>query len=69
MQGIEELLDESIDTLASEVLANSRGTNRIVKQLVADRTECTRADALVRERQRLHGLPDDSAQRMRSGAR
>jgi enoyl-CoA hydratase len=62
-------LDESIDALATEVLANSRGTNRIVKRLVADRTECTRADALVRERQFPHGLPDDTAERMRSGGR
>ena len=62
-------LDESIDALATEVLANSRGTNRIVKRLVADRTEGTRADALVRERQLPHGRPDDTAERMRSGGR
>lgn len=57
-------LDAVVDALAVEVLANSRGTNRIVKRLVADRAERTRTEALLHERELPHGLPDDMAERM-----
>lgn len=62
-------LDTVVDALADEVVANSAGTNRIVKRLVADHADRTRTDALVHERQLPHGLPDDMADRMRSGGR
>ena len=62
-------LDGTVDALAIEILANSRGTNRIVKQLVADRAERSRTDALDHERQLPYGLPADMAERMTSGGR
>lgn len=51
------------------ILANSRGTNRIVKRLIADRFERSRREALLHERSRPHGRPADMAQRMKAGGR
>ncbi|MGI9603386.1 MAG: enoyl-CoA hydratase/isomerase family protein, partial [Acidimicrobiales bacterium] len=65
----DEVLDDTVDALAREILANSAGTNRIVKQLLADGAERTRIDALLHERSLPHGMPDDSADRMRAGGR
>lgn len=65
----DERLDETVDALAREVLANSRGTNRIVKQLIADGGERSRVEALLHERALPHGMPEDSAERMRAGGR
>ena len=65
----DDLLDDTIAGLADEILANSRGTNRIVKRLIADRFERPRSEALVHERSRPHGLPDDMAERMKAGGR
>jgi enoyl-CoA hydratase len=62
-------LDHTIDALTAEIVANSHGTNRIVKALIADRAERTRADALQHERELPHGRPDDMAERMRAGGR
>jgi enoyl-CoA hydratase len=62
-------LDSTVDALASEVLANSRGTNRIVKRLIDDREQRTRGDALLYERALPHGMPDDMADRMARGGR
>jgi enoyl-CoA hydratase len=62
-------LDSTVDALASEVLANSRGTNRIVKRLIDDREQRTRGDALLHERALPHGMPDDMADRMARGGR
>lgn len=62
-------LDATIEALATEVVANSAGTNRIVKQLLADRQERTRDEALLHERALPHGRPDDMADRMRAGGR
>jgi enoyl-CoA hydratase len=62
-------LDATVDALAAEVLANSRGTNRIVKRLIDDREQRTRADALLHERALPHGMPDDMAERMARGGR
>jgi len=62
-------LDRTVDELSREIAANSAGTNRIVKALIADRAEQTRADALLHERGLPHGVPDDMAERMRSGGR
>jgi len=57
-------LDHVVASLSAEILANSWGTNRIVKQLVFDRAEMTREQALIHERQRPHGYPDDMKDRM-----
>jgi len=65
----EDELDETVMSLAAEIVANSAGTNRIVKRLIADRSERTREAALLNEREMPHGRPDDMAQRMRSGGR
>ena len=45
------------------------GTNRIVKALIADRADRTRTEALLHERTLPHGMPDDTAERMRRGGR
>ena len=62
-------LDATIAALAAEIVANSAGTNRIVKQLLADRMERTRDEALHHERTLPHGRPDDMGERMRAGGR
>ncbi len=62
-------LDDTIARLTGEILRNSRGTNRIVKRLIADRFERTRTEALLHERSLPHGRPDDMAERMRAGGR
>lgn len=65
----DEDLDATIATLTTEIVANSAGTNRIVKQLLADRAERTREAALRHERTLPHGRPDDMTERMRAGGR
>ena len=65
----DDALDDAIDALAAEIVANSAGTNRIVKALLADRAERTREQALLHERALPHGTPDDMAERMRRGGR
>ena len=62
-------LDETVDALAAEIVANSAGTNRIVKALLTDRAERTRTEALLHERTLPHGTPDDMGERMRRGGR
>ncbi|MDY7103841.1 MAG: enoyl-CoA hydratase/isomerase family protein [Actinomycetota bacterium] len=62
-------LDDTIGRLAAEIVANSPGTNRIVKALLGDRTERTRTEALRHERELPHGRPEDMAERMRAGGR
>lgn len=62
-------LEDAVGALATEIAANSPGTNRIVKALLADRTERTRSVALAHERALPHGRPADMAERMRSGGR
>lgn len=57
-------LEASVDALAAEIVANSAGTNRIVKQLIADGKERPRNHALLHERERPYGFPDDMAERM-----
>jgi len=57
-------LDRAVAALGAEILANSWGTNRIVKRLLADSRELPRSEALARERRLPHGLPDDMAERM-----
>lgn len=62
-------LDAKVAGLAAEILANSRGTNRIVKQLIADRAEMTKVEALLHERTTPHGTPSDMAERLAGGGR
>lgn len=62
-------LDNEVEALCREVLANSWGTNRIDKALIADRYEYTRSEALLRERTNPHGVPDDMQARMQAGGR
>jgi 1,4-dihydroxy-2-naphthoyl-CoA synthase len=57
-------IDAAIATLVAEILANSAGTNRIVKALLAAADERTHAAALAFERELPFGLPADMAQRM-----
>ena len=65
----DDQLDSKIDALSAEILTNSRGTNQIVKALIADRAEHTRTGALLHERSLPHGRPGDMAERMRTGGR
>jgi enoyl-CoA hydratase/carnithine racemase len=62
-------LDEAVARLAVEVLANSRGSNRIAKALVAAAQERNWPDALRFERLMPFGMPEDMAQRMGAAAR
>lgn len=62
-------LEATVDGLAAEIVANSAGTNRIVKQLIADGGDRTRTEALLHERSRPYGFPADMAERMRAGGR
>ncbi|MFV0307322.1 MAG: enoyl-CoA hydratase/isomerase family protein [Desertimonas sp.] len=62
-------LDEAVERLAREILANSWGTNRIDKRLLREAGERTRTEALAFERELPFGLPDDMADRMRAGGR
>jgi enoyl-CoA hydratase len=65
----DEDLDVTVAALAAEIVANSAGTNRIVKKLIADRGEHSRREALLRERTLPHGMPPDAKERMRAGGR
>ena len=62
-------LDATVAALAAEIVANSPGTNRIVKALIADHGERSRTVSLEHERAMPHGRPPDMAERMRSGGR
>lgn len=62
-------LDATVAALAAEIVANSAGTNRIVKRLLADAAERTRVESLLHEREMPHGRPDDMAERMQRGGR
>ena len=62
-------LDATVAALAAEIVANSAGTNQIVKRLLDDRSERTRREALLHERELPHGVPGDTRDRMRRGGR
>lgn len=62
-------LDAAAVALAQEIAVNSAGTNRIVKQLIADGKNRHRTDALQHERSLPYGRPDDMAERMAAGGR
>ena len=57
-------LDAFVEGLAAEIAANSAGTNRIDKALIAAQAEMTRTDALLHERSLPFGLPEDMGERM-----
>jgi enoyl-CoA hydratase/carnithine racemase len=57
-------LDSAVDELAALIVANSWGTSRIDKQLLAASASMPRPDALAHERTAPYGLPDDMAERM-----
>jgi len=65
----DDQLDSAVASLAAEIAANSPGTNRIVKALIADRSERTRDEALLHERVTPHGTPADMRERMQAGGR
>jgi enoyl-CoA hydratase/carnithine racemase len=58
-------LDGAVADLAAEIVANSPGTNRIDKALLARRSDMTRTDALRFERSLPFCVPADLAERMR----
>jgi enoyl-CoA hydratase/carnithine racemase len=60
-------LDDEVAALAGEILANSRGTNRIVKQLIAAQSNLGRTEALLHERTLPFGMPEDMQERMSGG--
>lgn len=57
-------LDERVDALATEIVANSWGTNRIDKALLAAGSSMERREALLHERELPFGRPDDMQERM-----
>ncbi len=57
-------LDTAVARLSAEVLANSRGSNRIAKALVAAAGERSWREALLFERTMPFGMPEDMAERM-----
>jgi len=60
-------LDAAVERLVTEILANSPGTNRRVKRLIADRDERARTKALLHERTLPYGVPEDMQERMSRG--
>ena len=57
-------LDTAVAALAAEIVANSSGTNRIDKALLAARSGMPRTAALLFERSLPFGFPPDMAERM-----
>lgn len=57
-------LGEAVSSLAAEIVANSAGTNRIVKRLTADLGVMHRSEALAAERELPYGLSPDMSERM-----
>jgi enoyl-CoA hydratase/carnithine racemase len=57
-------LDDAVTTMAAAIVANSWGTSRIDKQLVAASARMLRDEALLHERSAPYGFPDDMAERM-----
>jgi enoyl-CoA hydratase len=57
-------LDSAVADLVGEILANSYGTNRRVKRLLADHDNMNRTDAIMNERSLPYGMPEDVRERM-----
>jgi enoyl-CoA hydratase/carnithine racemase len=62
-------LDGAVAALAAEIAANSPGTNRIAKALLAARDRMSRPEALAFERTEPFGRPEDMAERLAAAAR
>jgi len=63
-------LDDAVDRLANGIAAGSGDSNRIVKRLVmASPLQDARAFALKLERERVHGMPRDRAERLEASQR
>jgi enoyl-CoA hydratase len=60
----DDQLDTTVAALAAEILKNSRGSNRIIKALLAGAQERSWKDALQFEREMPFGMPADMAERM-----
>ncbi len=60
-------LDDAVDGLAAAIVANSWGTSRIDKQLLAASARLPRHEALLHERTAPYGFPDDMAERLGGG--
>jgi enoyl-CoA hydratase len=60
----DDMLDSTVAELATEIVRNSRGTNRIVKRLIAAQSDLSRTEALLHERGLPFGLPEDMPERM-----
>jgi enoyl-CoA hydratase/carnithine racemase len=60
-------LDRTVADLAAEILANSAGTNRRVKRLLATHDDLGRTEALLHERSLPYSLPEDMQERMSGG--
>jgi enoyl-CoA hydratase len=65
----DDQLDTAVSALVEEIRANSPGTNRICKQLLAAHAQTPRGLALELERAAAFGRPDDTAERLTRGAR
>lgn len=63
----DDALDTTVAELSAEIVRNSAGTNRIVKQLIGAHADMTRTEALVNERALPFGFPDDMRERMAGG--
>lgn len=57
-------LESSVLALAKEIAGNSKGTNRIVKQLIRDHADLDRSAALEHEMKLPYGMPEDFKERM-----
>jgi enoyl-CoA hydratase/carnithine racemase len=62
-------LDDTVAALAADIVANSWGTSRIDKQLLAASAQQLRSDALAHERTAPFGFPEDMAERLAGGGR
>lgn len=60
----EDRLDDAVDELVLQIVANSAGTNRIYKSLMAHHAGTDRATALGFERTLPFGIPDDFGSRL-----
>ena len=62
-------LDAVVSELAAQIASTSAGTVSRMKKLFRDAANMPRDDALVRERSRPYGAPEDMQERMRAGGR
>jgi enoyl-CoA hydratase len=60
-------LDDAVAVIAGQIVANSWGTSRIDKQLLAASARMLRDEALQHERGAPYGFPDDMAERLGGG--